>query len=269
MSVPANTEIMARYQGLAPAGVTRAVAGAARATGVDFAYLMEQAKVESSFQADARASSSSATGLYQFIDSTWLAMVRAHGADHGMAAEAAAIGPDGKVADAGTRARILSLRADPARSAAMAAELAADNRKTLEDAGLKAGPTELYLAHFLGAGGAVNFLKAMQENPDQSAARLLPAAARANPGVFRAGGQDASLGDIHARFAAKFEAAPAAPDAPRLDASPALPASGFAPRPAAPVSVGFRPDPSMTVQAMILAALTAEDPLRADGPSPI
>ena len=79
---------------IAPAGpdaVRAAIQRAANATGVDFSLLVETARRESAFNANAKASTSSATGLFQFIDSTWLDMVRRHGARHGLGAEAAAL----------------------------------------------------------------------------------------------------------------------------------------------------------------------------------
>jgi hypothetical protein len=51
----------------APQGrVTTAIATASRRTGVDFNYLLSQARVESSMNPNARASTSSASGLYRF-----------------------------------------------------------------------------------------------------------------------------------------------------------------------------------------------------------
>ena len=105
---------------IAPAGqetVQAAIRRAADATGVNFSLLVETARRESAMNPNARASTSSATGLFQFIESTWLDMVRRHGADHGLGAEAAAL-QNG--ADAATRRQILALRTDPELSARMA-----------------------------------------------------------------------------------------------------------------------------------------------------
>ena len=54
----------------AGANVRSAIAGAAQATGTDFAYLMAQAKLESSLDPSARSRTSSASGLYQFTADT-------------------------------------------------------------------------------------------------------------------------------------------------------------------------------------------------------
>lgn len=183
--------------------VLSSISGAASRTGADFGFLMATAATESGFDPTAQARTSSARGLFQFIDSTWLATVRDHGAKHGLAAEAAAIGngPSGAptVPDPTTRDRILALRDDPRLNAAMAAELAADNQAVLEQrTGRPVGETELYLAHFLGAGSAARFLNAMQEAPDQPAAGLFPTAARANrPVFFEADGAPRSLAEVY------------------------------------------------------------------------
>lgn len=71
--------------------VESAIRQASARTGVDFTYLMEKAAVESSYRTDLKASTSSATGLYQFIDSTWLATIKKHGAENGLGQYANAI----------------------------------------------------------------------------------------------------------------------------------------------------------------------------------
>ena len=114
------------------ADVRGAIARASESTGVDFDYLLAQARLESGLNPDAKARSSSATGLYQFIDSTWLRTMDRHGYKYGYAWAGDAIGPGGGVANAGTREQLLSLRYDADVSALMAAELARDN-----SAGLK------------------------------------------------------------------------------------------------------------------------------------
>ncbi len=64
--------------------VGSAIQRAAARTNVDFGYLFNQAKVESGLDPDAKARTSSATGLFQFIDQTWLGTVKKHGAAHGL-----------------------------------------------------------------------------------------------------------------------------------------------------------------------------------------
>lgn len=190
--------------------IVSAIRQASARTGVDFAYLVDQARAESGFRADVKARTSSATGLYQFINSTWLATLKEHGAEHGYGHYADKIQKDfsGRyfVAGDADRKDILDLRKDPKAAALMAAEFAADNQAYLErKTGRDTTSTDLYFAHFLGAGGAAEFLGAMDRNPDQPAADIAPQAARANRNVFYDdNGTARSLKDVYAFFDRKF-----------------------------------------------------------------
>ena len=182
--------------------VLDAVRDASRHTGADFNYMLAKAAQESGFRADAQASTSSATGLYQFIDSTWLGMIKEHGAAYGLGQQAAAIertdGGGYRVADPTTRRAILDLRFDPHINAMMAGEFAKSNEEHLQQTvGGPIGSTELYMAHFLGPSGASRFLNAMRDDPAQSAAELFPAAAAANRAVFYDHGRARSLTEVH------------------------------------------------------------------------
>ena len=161
---------------------------AARTTGVDPSYLVTLADVESSLLPAAKASTSSAEGLFQFIDSTWLETVFNHAADYGFGTASAAIKMvDGEpvVISDRDRAWIMSLRRDPYFSALMAGELIKDVENALRtDGERELAETELYIAHFLGASSAVRFLKALDAEPNAAASRLFPKAARANTGLF-------------------------------------------------------------------------------------
>lgn len=207
--------------------VGAAIQQAAARTGVDFGYLLGQARIESGFNPDARAKTSSATGLFQFIEQTWLGTVGKHGAKHGLgwAANAIQRGPNGRyfVADPAMRQAILDLRKDPEAASSMAAEFASDNQSYLEDRlGRPMEAVDLYLAHFLGAGGAAKFLRAHDANPDAPAASLLPAAARANRWVFYdRSGAPRSLAEVRERFAEKLGGGGGAlpPAAPRPSAA--------------------------------------------------
>lgn len=195
----------------APGRVQSAIAVAARKTGIDFTYLLGQAQVESSLRPDARASTSSASGLYQFIDQSWLSTVKKHGAEHGLgwAADAISQGSNGRfyVADTATRSYIMKMRDNPEVAALMAAEHAADNKAQLEaQFGREMGGADLYMAHFLGLGGAQKFLSALDRDPSRPAAQLFPAAAASNRGVFfAADGRARSLSEIYDRFAGKLQ----------------------------------------------------------------
>ena len=177
--------------------VRAAIARASQSTGVDFDYLLAQAKLESGLDPDAKARTSSATGLYQFIDSTWLRTMDRHGAKYGLDWAADQIGPGGGVAHRGTRDQLLSLRYDADVSALMAAELARDNANGLRGfLGREPDPAELYLAHFMGLGGAQKFLGAYRTDAGQSAAALMPKAASANRPIFYDNGRARSVAEV-------------------------------------------------------------------------
>ena len=193
------------------APVMDAVQNASARSGVDFDYLFDVARVESGYNPTAKAQTSSARGLYQFTKQTWLATLDRHGANHGLAWAADAIGRDASgrltVADPALRQQILDLRDDPTASSNMAAALTGDNRDYIESRiGRSAEPVDLYLAHFLGSGGAAKFLTALETNPDQPGASMMPEAAAANRSVFYApDGSMRSLAEIRERFRVKLE----------------------------------------------------------------
>jgi hypothetical protein len=221
--------------------VTNAIAMASRRTGIDFGYLLGQAKIESSLNPAARATTSSATGLYQFIDQSWLAVINDHGSQYGLgwASDAISQGSNGRyyVSDPELRQQILDLRKHPETASVMAAEHAADNKAYLEQRlGREAEPVDLYLAHFLGVGGASKFLSAHDRAPGATAASLFPAAARANHSIFYdRSGHARSFADIRERFAVKLQTGTDAIDIGGIryaDAAVALPAGAQTVQPA-------------------------------------
>jgi len=177
-----------------------AIARASAATGVDFDYLVAQARLESGLDPNARAGTSSAAGLYQFIGGTWLETLDRHAGAHGLDWAGAAITRSGgraTIDDPALRGQIMALRYDPDVSALMAAELARDNSAELGGfLGREPDSTELYLAHFLGAAGARGFLGALQSTPQASAAALFPKPAEANRAIFFEGGRARSVADV-------------------------------------------------------------------------
>lgn len=186
--------------------VRAAIARASQATGVDFDYLLAQAKIESSLNPNARAGTSSAAGLYQFTGGTWLQTLDRHGDRHGLDWAAGAI-DSGRV-DPGMRAQIMAMRYDPNASALMAAELANDNKAALAGVlGREPDAAELYMAHFLGSDGAAKFLSALQSDPTQSAAAILPKAAAANRGIFYDGSGPRSVAGVMDLMRGKVSAA--------------------------------------------------------------
>jgi hypothetical protein len=173
--------------------VMQSLREASAKTGVDFDYLVTQAGFESGFRGNAHAPKGSAMGLFQFTGGTWLKMMHDHGAKYGQAdlAKHLSVTRTGAVVapDKETEKRVLDLRRDDRLSALFAAEYAKNNGAKLEAAtGHKANAAELHLAHLLGPNGAVRFLKAHEDNEKQTAAKLMPAAARQNPGLFYARG---------------------------------------------------------------------------------
>lgn len=160
---------------------------AATRTGISFDYLLNMAHLEADFDPLAKSSKSSAAGLFQFIDQTWLGLIHAHGAEYGWGSygEQIACSADYCRANFFSKRQILDLRYDPAAATFLAAEFTRANRADL-DRSLKQPVTDaqLYLAHVLGAGGAVKLLKALAKKPDTSAATMFPEAANANRALF-------------------------------------------------------------------------------------
>lgn len=202
-----NNSMLSTLSKRAGQNITLSIHDACEKTGVNFAYLMEQAAAESNFDPNAQANSSSASGLFQFIESTWLNMVRDHGDKYGLEDYALAINSKGCVSDHALKQEILDLRFNPEISSAMAAELAAENKAYMErhlDGDI--GSTELYFAHFMGAGKGTAFLQARQETPLTYAADLFPKEARANRNVFYDSKtqKPKTLEEVYAFFDQKF-----------------------------------------------------------------
>ena len=182
---------------------------ASQATGVSFDYLAKTAERESNFNPTAKAPTSSATGMFQFLEQTWLGMVKQEGPKFGLTNEAAAITSSGgrfSVGDPAMRQRILSLREDPAVSATMAGAFASRNGRQLEEAlGRKPKEGELYIAHFLGASGARDLISLAQQNPDAKAASYFDDAASANRSVFfDKAGRARSASEVYSNLTGAF-----------------------------------------------------------------
>lgn len=189
-----QNKVLDTFNVAAPRQVVEAIHKASEGSGVDFAYLLQQARAESSFDADIKASTSSASGLFQFIESTWMNMVDKYGGKYGI--------------DKGQdKQALLDLRNDPDMAANMAAEFAGENARYLgRNWGGDIGATELYFAHFLGAGQAAAFLNAKDADGSNPAAALFPKAAAANKNVFyeKGTGRAKSLNEVYAFFDRKF-----------------------------------------------------------------
>jgi hypothetical protein len=206
--------------------VAGAIQRASAATGVDFTFLLGTARRESAFNPSAHARTSSAAGLFQFLDQTWLATLKQHGAKYGYARYAALIqqGADGRyfVEGADARKTVMDLRLDPHAASLMAGELASDHASYLRGRmGRNPTPGELYAAHVLGPKGSATLIDAVRSNPATEAAPLFPDAAAANRGLFYRDGRAVSVGELYANLTHEptlgpVVAARAAVSAPRL-----------------------------------------------------
>jgi hypothetical protein len=125
-------------------------------------YLQTIALIESGGDKNAKAGTSSASGMFQFTEGTWKQMTKEMGKDYSK-----------------------EDRFDPKKAAEVAEYFSKKQKSQIEKStGREAGMTDMYMAHFLGAGGASKFLKAKDKDPTQSAAALDPAAAKANKNIY-------------------------------------------------------------------------------------
>ena len=186
--------------------VEAAIRRASTATGVDFGFLMGTARRESALNPSAKAGSSSAAGLFQFVEQTWLGTLKSHGAKYGYARYADLIqkGGDGKYrvpAGGDSRQMIMDLRFDPRAASLMAGELASDHAAYLRgNVGRNPTSGELYAAHFLGPEGSARLIRAVQATPDGTAAALFPDAAHANRCIFYRAGRPATVAEVYANL---------------------------------------------------------------------
>ena len=130
--------------------------------GVDPQLLATMCAVESDFRISAKAGTSSAGGLFQFIDDTWTYMLGRYGKKYGIAPN--------------------TPKNDPRANALLGAEYIRENYDYLSKSiGRKPNANDIYMAHFLGPGGARQVLTGQ---PDAIAARLNPSAAQSNKSIF-------------------------------------------------------------------------------------
>ena len=199
------------------APVASSIAGtiqrAAQQTGASFEYLLATAKVESNLNPNLKAKGSTATGLFQFIEQTWLGMMKGAGRALGFGNYADAITRNSsgryQVADTRLRNEILQLRKDPAANAAMAGAFTQRNATAL---GQRIGraPTdgELYIAHFFGTAGAAKLIDTVRTSPQANAASMFPNAARANRSIFHdRQGQARSVAGVYAELGRRYQVA--------------------------------------------------------------
>lgn len=254
-----------------PDTIVQALQTASAATGASFDYLLTTARRESSLNPAAKAPGTSASGLFQFIDRTWLQLIKEEGARFGLGDLADKIERRGSgyaVADERARAAILSLRHDPTVSAEMAGVFTARNADFLSGRiGRRPTDGELYVAHFLGAAGAARLIELRHADPDANAARLFPAEAATNRAIFydRTGAPRSvdqvyavltrSRGPAPATASAKPQSVPSMPGA--VSQSAAAPVARGA---GAPFALGYAVEPARGPGAMISAVLAPAAP---------
>lgn len=214
------------------AAVKDLLSGVANMTGVPEKLLATMAAIESGFRWNVKAGTSSATGLFQFISSTWKTMLQKYGPKYGI--------------DPSTPPT------DPRANALMGAEYVKENMAGLQSVKKDVTDTDLYLAHFLGLGGARQFLKA---NPSDIAANVMPAAARANANIFYENGRPRTFAEVYqhlntlvqskgAKFGTSGGTAPAAaPSATGTNAGGFMQVADQTPGPA-PATKGSQAGPS-------------------------
>lgn len=212
--------------------IASSIKQAASTTGASFEYLLATAKMESNFNPKAAASTSSARGLYQFIDQTWLGTVKEAGAQLGYGKYADAISKSSSgtyyVNDPSMRESIMKLRDDPDAASSMAAVLTQSNSfKLTGKIGRRPSDSELYMAHFMGVGGAAKLISNAEDNPNASAARLFPNAAAANRSIFyeRSTGRARTVSEVYSVLTSRYSSA-----ANARDTRTAFAALGEAPR---------------------------------------
>ena len=199
------------------ARIAGAIKQAANTNGTSFEYLLTTAKMESDFNPTAGASTSSAHGLFQFIDQTWLGTVKEAGAQlgYGNYAEAITKSSSGtySVSDPAARRAIMKLRDDPTAASAMAAVLTQSNSFKLTGMiGRRPTDSELYMAHFMGVGGAAKLISNAEDNPQASGARLFPNAAAANRSIFYdRTGRARTISEVYSFLSQRYASAAASP----------------------------------------------------------
>jgi hypothetical protein len=210
MAVEASTPIGSPR---AATAVTSAIRNAAAATGTSFSYLLATAKIESDLDPSLTMKSSSAAGLFQFIDQTWLGTLKQAGPAFGYGDYANAISRDSSghytVDDPAMRREIMKLRNDPSANAVMAGVLTQNNAAALaRRIGRQPSESELYIAHFFGAGGAGKLIRLTASNPETNAAEVFPQAAHANRPIFYdRQGNARSISGVYSEIVRRFNVA--------------------------------------------------------------
>jgi hypothetical protein len=173
---------------IARVGEGRTAALVAITAGADRDYLLKIARRESALNPWANANRSSAAGLFQFTENTWLCMLLDAGPRLGISAGFGLIRTGNghcRAADDNDRIRLLAMRYDPVLSTKMAGAFTSINdNQFIETFGRRPNDDERYVLHVFGAASGTRILLLARTSPDLIAASILPAAARANPAIF-------------------------------------------------------------------------------------
>lgn len=182
-------------QGLDPS-VVDAMYDASIAQDVDFGILALSSMLESEFGSNTISASSSARGMFQFIDSTWLILIHKYGKRIGLNAESDSLYLDQKTGRIEvkndsriTRESILTLRDDPRIISMIKAFHLKEEEQALTDFGITAPhATDYYIVHMLGTGFAQKFYELKNQNASlplaQSGITGAEQAANNNPYFF-------------------------------------------------------------------------------------
>jgi hypothetical protein len=256
---PAKGILMAVEAPGANPAVTGAIRHASRVTGTNFQYLVATAQVESRFNPGAAAPTSSARGLFQLIEQTWLATLKEQGPALGYGDVANAIERTASgqyaVTDPRLNNRIMNLRSDPTANAVMAGAYTKTNASQLAGR-LGRSPTEgeLYVAHFLGSNGASRLISLAESAPGVRADRAFPTPAKANPSIFYDKGRPRSVAEVYRVLVNRYAIARREPAAP----APTRVAAVEPPQPAAALRPMFAPDSAELTDAYAAAARMSE-----------
>jgi hypothetical protein len=250
MAVEASTPIGSAR---AATAVTSAIRNAANQTGTSFNYLLATAKIESDLDPSLTMKSSSAAGLFQFIDQTWLGTLKQAGPAFGYGDYANAISRNSSghysVDDPEMRRQIMKLRNDPSANAVMAGVLTQQNAAALaRRIGRPPTESELYIAHFFGAGGAGKLIQLADSSPQANAAEAFPSAAHANRSIFYdRQGNARSMAGVYSELVRRFKVA---------SDSPAAALASAAVAPAQHAAVATRPAGRQNPAVTDVAAVT-------------
>ncbi len=191
--------------------VQKQIIAASHRSDIDAEYLLLLATIESSLNPKAKARTSTATGIFQFLEQTWLEVIRDYGAKYGLEKEAKMIrkGKKGNphllyVKNKKEERRILNMRFDPTISTQMAIEFTNKNKEFLEkELKVKATNVNLYTVHFFGKNNAKKFFKILHKKPHWNPIDFFGrGVVNRNKGVFyfKNGKTPRSFGQIHSEF---------------------------------------------------------------------